>query len=154
VTTAALRAFARNALPPAMVPAAFVVLDRLPRNPAGKVDRPALPTPGATAFDRAEFVAPGTATEMAVAKIWGEVLRQERVGAEDSFFDLGGNSLGAMRIVARMQEAGIGVPLHAIFERGTVSRIAALADELRSTAAGEVGIKRASRAQFRSQKST
>ncbi|MEO5814771.1 MAG: amino acid adenylation domain-containing protein [Gemmatimonadaceae bacterium] len=149
VTTAALRAFARNALPPAMVPAAFVVLDRLPRNPAGKVDRPALPLPDVKAFDRAEFVAPGTATEIAVASIMSDVLRHERVGAEDSFFDLGGNSLAAMRIVARMQEASIGVPLHAIFERGTVARIAALADELRAAPAVEAGITRVARGAYR-----
>ncbi|MDB4889713.1 MAG: pcbAB, partial [Gemmatimonadetes bacterium] len=149
VTTPTLRAFARTALPPAMVPAAFVVLDRLPRNAAGKVDRPALPLPDTTSFDRAEFVAPRTTTEVALAKIWSDVLHHERVGADDSFFDLGGNSLGAMRIVARMQEAGIGVPLHAIFERGTVAKIAALADELRAMPTVESGITRVARGAYR-----
>ena len=153
VTPAALRAAARSVLPPAMVPAAFVVLDDLPRNPSGKVDRSALPAPSETAFGRAEWVAPRTATERAVAQIWEGVLRHDRVGANDSFFDLGGNSLGAMRIVARMQEAGIGVPLHAVFERGTVAKIAELADELRAAHAAEGGITRASRSQFRSPKS-
>ncbi|MBV9774929.1 MAG: amino acid adenylation domain-containing protein, partial [Gemmatimonadetes bacterium] len=119
-----LRAHARSRLPEYMVPSAFVTLDAFPLTSSGKTDRRALPAPEGAAVERA-YVAPRSETETALAGIWAEVLRVERVGVEDNFFDLGGHSLLATRMVARIQEAlGVEVPLRALFETPTVAGIA------------------------------
>ncbi|HEX6371119.1 MAG TPA: amino acid adenylation domain-containing protein [Longimicrobium sp.] len=119
-----LRARLRAGLPEYMVPAAFVLIERLPVTPNGKLDRRALPAPEyATA--RAAPVAPRTPTEERLAAIWAEVLRIERVGIHDSFFALGGHSLLATRAVSRVREAfGVELPLRAVFETPTVAGVA------------------------------
>jgi amino acid adenylation domain-containing protein len=102
---AALRAFLRRLLPDSMVPSAFVLLDRLPLTPSGKVDRRALPAPawGAPAGGAAR-VAPSTPAEENVARLWAEVLGVGEVGREDNFFDLGGHSLLLARLHARLED--------------------------------------------------
>ncbi|HEU0297990.1 MAG TPA: amino acid adenylation domain-containing protein, partial [Longimicrobium sp.] len=128
VEVEALRVHLSERLPEYMVPAACVRLDALPLTPNGKVDRRALPAPEADAYARRGYVAPRTPAEEAVAAVWTEVLRLERVGAEDDFFELGGHSLLATRVVSRIREAfGCELPLRAIFEH---SRLAALAAEV------------------------
>ncbi|HEX2079996.1 MAG TPA: amino acid adenylation domain-containing protein, partial [Longimicrobium sp.] len=121
----ALRALLRETLPDYMVPAAFVVLDRLPLSPNGKVDRKQLPAPPADE-GRAPYVAPRTPAEAALAEIWAEVLGIGGVGAHDDFFALGGQSLLAMRVISRVR-AGLGVELavRALFEAPTVAELAA-----------------------------
>ena len=98
---------ARTRLAGYMVPSAVVVLDELPRTTMGKLDRNALPIPEIAA---AAYVAPASEAEVAVAAIFADLLDVEQVGAADSFFDLGGNSLSATRLVARIGE-GLGVKL-------------------------------------------
>ncbi len=110
-------------LPAYMLPARFVFLAVLPRQPNGKVDSRALPAPGAArpALDTV-YVAPHTALERQIAAIWGEVLALESVGVEDNFFDLGGNSLQAMRIVSRVAAlAHTDIPLSSLFAAPTVA---------------------------------
>ena len=124
----ALRSFARGQLPDAMVPAHFVILDELPTTPNGKIDRRALPDVDATGVVRTErYVAPRTSTEAAIARIWQDVLGAARVGVEDSFFDLGGDSLSAVQMVSRVREEfGVALALRRLFERPTVAELARL----------------------------
>jgi amino acid adenylation domain-containing protein len=122
-----LRGHLRERLPVYMVPSAFVTLDALPLTPNGKVDRRALPAPDAARRDVAgDYVAPRDATEEALAGIWGEVLKRERVGVHDNFFDLGGHSLLATQAMTKLaQHFGVELPLRAIFESPTVAQLAA-----------------------------
>jgi acyl carrier protein len=127
VDAGALRAHLAAGLPDYMVPGAVVFLDALPLSPNGKVDRRALPLPGTVTE---LYVAPRTPAEETLAGIWAEVLRVERVGVDDNFFDLGGHSLLAMQVVSRVRQAfGAELPLRALFEAPTVAGLAALLPE-------------------------
>jgi amino acid adenylation domain-containing protein len=103
VLPAELREFAHAKLPPHMVPSAFVILERLPLGPTGKVDRRALPAPE-EASRELEAAAPRTDLERRIAAIWREVLGVERVGLHDNFFDLGGHSLLMARVHDRLRK--------------------------------------------------
>ncbi|MFD4354980.1 amino acid adenylation domain-containing protein [Nocardia sp. NPDC058518] len=121
-----LQAAASKTLPVYMVPASITVLGELPLNPSGKLDRKALPAPSFTA--RA-FRAPSTAQERLVADLFGEVLGRNDIGADDDFFALGGNSLIATRLVARLGAATGGrVAVRTLFETPTVAGLAAILD--------------------------
>ncbi|BAH32547.1 non-ribosomal peptide synthetase [Rhodococcus erythropolis] len=105
-----------------MVPSQFVVLDALPLNASGKLDRKLLPEP---VFEAAVFRAPSTEAELLVASVFSEILGVEEIGADDSFFELGGNSLVAARVAARLSAAvSVEVPLRLIFATSTVSELA------------------------------
>ncbi|HEV2736910.1 MAG TPA: amino acid adenylation domain-containing protein, partial [Longimicrobiaceae bacterium] len=127
---AGLRAHLRERLPEYMVPSAFVALERFPLTPSGKVDRRALPAPDPShSGEGAEYAPPRTPAEEAVAAIWAEVLRTERVGIHDHFFDLGGHSLRAAQIVARLRGAfRVDLPMGALFDAPTVAELAALVE--------------------------
>ncbi len=122
-----LQAHLRRTLPAYMVPSSFVFLDHLPLTPNGKVDRKALAAlgqPAATPTTTA-FVAPRTATEEIVAAIWGEVLGADRVSAEADFFDLGGHSLNAARVVMRIRKAfAVDLSLKDLFAHPTLASLA------------------------------
>src|SRR5436853_363640 len=103
-----LRDFLKEKLPDYMVPTAFVVLDSLPLTPNGKVDRRALPAPDADTADGGDrFVAPRTPVEQALAEIWAQVLGREHVGIHTDFFELGGDSILSIQIVARANQVGL-----------------------------------------------
>ena len=107
-------------LPDVMVPAIWIPLDQLPLNANGKIDRPKLVVPSDVAGAGGRFVPPRTAAEEAVAAIWREVLQIERVGIRDDFFVLGGHSLMAARVAARVRAVfGIDLPVRAMFETPT-----------------------------------
>ncbi len=122
VDVSAVRSALRERLPDYMVPAQLVVLDRLPLNPNGKVDRAALPEPRPEA---AVFVPPSTAGEELVARAWAQVLGVAEVGAHDDFFALGGDSFAAVRAV---KEIGHGLRVIDLFTRPTVAELAAFLD--------------------------
>ncbi|HEX6368052.1 MAG TPA: amino acid adenylation domain-containing protein [Longimicrobium sp.] len=128
--SAGLRAFLRERLPEAMVPTRFVTVKALPRTGAGKLDRRALPAPPPEACDEQAHVAPRTPVEARIAEVWAEVLGVDRVGVHDDFFALGGNSLVALRLLARVREAtGRAVAVAALLQGPTVEQMArAVAD--------------------------
>ncbi|MBD3011049.1 amino acid adenylation domain-containing protein, partial [Streptomyces sp. 5-10] len=131
----ALRAHLAGSLPEYMVPSAFVVLDRLPLTPNGKLDRKALPAPsfGAAADSRP----PRTPVEEALCAVFAEVLRLPSVGIDDSFFELGGDSIMSMQLVARARAAGLVLAVNDVFEHKTVAGLAAAAEVLDNAASRE-----------------
>ncbi|WP_431230988.1 amino acid adenylation domain-containing protein [Mycolicibacterium psychrotolerans] len=110
-------------LPAYMVPAAIIELAALPLTVSGKLDRRALPAPDYQ--DAESYRAPSTPTEEILAGIFAQVLGTERVGVDDSFFDLGGDSLSAMRLVAAVNNSlGCGLAVRVLFETPTVAQLA------------------------------
>ncbi|HYR08044.1 MAG TPA: amino acid adenylation domain-containing protein [Longimicrobium sp.] len=130
-----LRAFLRERLPEYMVPAVFAWMDTLPRTGSGKLDRRALPQVDAGA-DGTEFVPPRPGLDARIAAVWQDVLGIERIGAHDDFFDLGGQSILATRLVARLRgELGIDVPVGMLMQAPTVEALA------RAVEAGERSVR-------------
>ncbi|HEY0726768.1 MAG TPA: amino acid adenylation domain-containing protein, partial [Pyrinomonadaceae bacterium] len=127
----------RTTLPDYMVPSAFVVLDELPLTPNGKVDRRALPAADDIKADSAH-AAPRTPVEELLAGIWIDVLKVERVSADDDFFELGGHSLLVTRLVSRAQaHFGVELPLKLFFEAPT---LAAQAAQVEAALRNETGL--------------
>jgi amino acid adenylation domain-containing protein len=134
-----LRDFVKSRLPAYGIPAAFLFLDRLPLNAHGKVDRAALHAPSRAM--REELTAAVTAvvpvrhaTEQVLSGIWSDLLKLERMGATDNFFDLGGHSLLAGQMMGRVARAfGVSLPIKAIFEAPTVEQLAQRIDEALAT---------------------
>jgi amino acid adenylation domain-containing protein/non-ribosomal peptide synthase protein (TIGR01720 family) len=126
----ALRATLAARLPDYMVPAHFVAMDALPLSPSGKVERRALPAPERLVRSAdAALAAPETADEAVLAELWAQVLGVERVGVDERFFELGGDSLKAMRLLQKAQAAlGCEVPLASVLSGGTVRAMAAALD--------------------------
>jgi amino acid adenylation domain-containing protein len=118
-----LRPFVRERLPDYMVPSSFVSLPALPLTPNGKVDRRALPAPEQQRPDREHgHVAPSTREEKALAGIFAEVLKLDRVGIHDNFFELGGHSLLGIQVIARVRKIfRVELPLRRLFEEPTVA---------------------------------
>ncbi|MFD7276564.1 amino acid adenylation domain-containing protein [Streptomyces sp. NPDC059862] len=121
----ALRAFAEERLPGYMVPAAVTVLDAFPRTPGGKVDVKALPEPG---FEAASaYRAPSSQRERLLHEVFTDVLGLPRIGVDDSFFDLGGDSVTATQLAARAHQAGLALTAKDIFGHKTIARLAEVA---------------------------
>ncbi|QFU91635.1 non-ribosomal peptide synthetase [Amycolatopsis sp. YIM 10] len=129
VSPAELRHHLADRLPEYMLPAQFVALDHLPLTPNGKLDRRALPDPDATAVASRAYRAPGTPAEQRIAEIWSTVLGVPRVGADDGFFDLGGDSIRAVAVVGALRTAGFSLTVRDIFDHRTVARLAEHADD-------------------------
>ncbi|MEV6062150.1 amino acid adenylation domain-containing protein [Nocardia asteroides] len=132
VDTGALAEFLATSLPAYMIPAVIMVLDALPLTSVGKLDRAALPTP---VFTARGFRAPATPAEQVVADVFAALLLRDgsgRVGADDDFFELGGDSLLAAQAVARIGAAlDVRVPVQAVFEAPTVAALANKAEQHR-----------------------
>ena len=128
-----LREQLRAKLPEYMTPQAFVVLDHFPMTPSGKVDRKALPRPDLQPPNPDEFIPPSTVIEQALASIWGEVLGLDRVGVSDNFFEIGGHSLLAARVIRKVNrtfhtELNVG----ALFLAPSIATLASAIEESKS----------------------
>jgi amino acid adenylation domain-containing protein/non-ribosomal peptide synthase protein (TIGR01720 family) len=135
-TVSQWRHFLSQTLPDYMIPSAYVVLSQLPLTHNGKVDWKALPVPE---LDRStlgsQFVAPRNATEERLANIWATVLKLENVGTYDNFFDLGGDSIISIQIVAKASRAGLRLTPRQLFEYQTVAELCAVIDTAESITA-------------------
>jgi len=125
-----LRAHLAKSLPDHMVPAVFVMLDRLPLSPNGKIDRRALPAPEGGARASTAYTPPRTDTETVIAGIWADVLGLDRVGIYDNFFELGGDSMRSLGIAARAKAAfDIALTPREVLVTRTVAGLAELVEE-------------------------
>jgi len=127
-TVTELRRSLAKTLPEHMIPSVFVMRHHLPLTPTGKVDKRSLPDPGK---ERPEldgaYVSPTTPIEETLAQIWSEVLSLDRVGIYDSFFDLGGHSLAATRVISQVfKQFRLELPLQSLFTAPTVAEMAAV----------------------------
>jgi amino acid adenylation domain-containing protein len=122
----ALRAFVRERLPEYMVPAAFVLMDTFPVGPTGKLDRRALPAPDYSGA--AAGRAPRTPDEERLCAVFAEVLGLDRVAADASFFDLGGDSIAALKLVTRARQAGVELTPRDVFTHQTVEALVRAGD--------------------------
>ncbi|QAT87000.1 Linear gramicidin synthase subunit C [Corallococcus coralloides] len=148
---AALRTYLLERLPEYMVPSNIVVLERMPLSPNGKADRKALPAPEAGGADPSRpFVAPGTAIEQQIAQAWKDLLHVERVGLDDPFFELGGNSLLALQLHRRLTaELGVTLALTDLFQYPTVRALAARLSRREDTPSEDAAQAGRSRAEAR-----
>jgi amino acid adenylation domain-containing protein len=123
-----LRGFLKQKLPEYMIPSLFVFLEALPRTSNGKVNRRALPAPEQNRPEKENaFVPPSTIVEKTIAEIWAQVLKVDRTGIHDDFFESGGHSLLAIQIVSRLRDVfQIDLPLRSLFENPTIAGLAAL----------------------------
>jgi amino acid adenylation domain-containing protein/FkbH-like protein/non-ribosomal peptide synthase protein (TIGR01720 family) len=124
-----LRAHLAETLPAHMLPAAFVAVAEMPLSPSGKLDRKAFPAPELDeAAQSRNYVAPRSDAETILADIWARVLRVQRVGVEDNFYELGGDSILSIQIAARAREAGLPVTVAAITKHATIADLVTTLD--------------------------
>ncbi|WP_445301309.1 amino acid adenylation domain-containing protein [Microcoleus sp. Pol11C2] len=125
-----LRGYLQEKLPEYMVPSGFVTLESLPLTPNGKLDRRALPQKCDRVSEETAFTEPQTPTEKELAQIWMAVLELEKVGINESFFDIGGHSLMAMQLVSRVRmRFGVELPLYDFYAAPTIQNLAELVEE-------------------------
>ena len=135
-----LRSYLQDKLPSYMVPSAFVQVEMLPRTPSGKVNPRGLPAPGQAQTNAGgeEYVAPRTPLEEILATIWAAVLRLEPISRRDQFFKLGGHSLQATQVVARLRELlHIELPVRAIYDAPTIPALATTIERMKQGAQGQ-----------------
>ena len=125
-TISEIRRFLSTKLPQYIVPSSFVFLDSLPLTPNGKIDRRALPTPS-NIINLDIFVEPRNQLEMQLVQIWSKILKVDKVGVQDNFFDLGGHSLLAPYLMAQIkQQFGKDVSLTSLFQNPTIEQLATI----------------------------
>ena len=131
----ALRLHLSSLLPEYMVPAAYVVLEKLPLTPNGKLDRKALPSPDAGAYATRGYEPPVGELENTVTRVWAEVLKRDRVGRKDNFFDLGGHSLLILKMTSLLRQLGIKATVANLFNHPTVESFAASLSKISASTA-------------------
>ena len=125
VSVNALRKHLASLLPDYMVPSAFVAVKELPRTPSGKIDRKALPAPDVTRPELdVAFAAPQTSLQKTLANEWADLLGIDRVGIDDNFFDLGGNSLLSIQCIAQLEGHGLKLPIVKLYQHPTIKACA------------------------------
>ncbi|NJP18559.1 MAG: amino acid adenylation domain-containing protein [Hydrococcus sp. CRU_1_1] len=138
-TTKELRSYLKEKLPEYTIPSVFLFLDALPLTPNGKIDRKALPTPEITTIEREEIIAPRTSIEEKLVKIWAEVLQVDKIGVENNFFELGGDSIVSLQVIAKANQAGLQLTPKQIFEHQTIAELATVA-KITTTKIAEQGL--------------
>ncbi|HXD50679.1 MAG TPA: condensation domain-containing protein, partial [Burkholderiales bacterium] len=138
----ALRSHVAARVPSYLVPAAFLVLERMPLLPNGKVDRSSLPEPEEiSAMPRTTYIPPRTPFEEVVARIWEDVLGRPQISVHDNFFELGGHSLIATQVMSRLREAlNCEMPLRRLFELPTIAELAASIEETKRTSSSPAAL--------------
>ncbi|QHW08377.1 non-ribosomal peptide synthase/polyketide synthase [Pseudomonas putida] len=124
----AIKAHLAAVLPDYMVPTQWVLLERMPLSPNGKLDRKALPKPE-LGQSRREYLAPQSKLEQRLAGIWQDVLKVEQVGLNDNFFELGGDSIVSIQLVSRARQQGLRFTPKDVFEQQTLQRLAGVVDQ-------------------------
>lgn len=126
-----LREGLKAVLPDYMIPSFFVFLDQLPITPNGKVNRKTLPIPDAGALQTEEYVAPTTTVEQQLTTVWADVLRikAEHIGVHSNFFELGGDSILSLQIIARIRVLGLQLTPKQLFEHQTIAELARVAKQ-------------------------
>ncbi|HCF1057726.1 TPA: amino acid adenylation domain-containing protein, partial [Pseudomonas aeruginosa] len=140
----ALAAHLATSLPEYMVPAQWLALERMPLSPNGKLDRKALPAPEVSVA-QAGYSAPRNAVERTLAEIWQDLLGVERVGLDDNFFSLGGDSIVSIQVVSRARQAGLQLSPRDLFQHQNIRSLALAAKAGAATAeqgpaSGEVAL--------------
>jgi amino acid adenylation domain-containing protein len=125
-----LRQYLKEKLPEYMVPSVMVRIEKLPLTANNKVDRKALPEPSGSSFSASkEYVAPQTLTEKKLAAVWSSILKIEKIGILDNFFEIGGHSMIAVTLIIKIEkEFGIRLPLATLFEQSTVQKLSKVID--------------------------
>jgi acyl-coenzyme A synthetase/AMP-(fatty) acid ligase len=125
LTASELRSFLKDRLPDYMIPSQIILLEHLPLTSSGKVDRGALPSPDCMESRHSpDFVHPRNEVEGLLANVWAEVLGVKQVGVHDNFFDLGGHSLSATRVISRLRNMKIELPIQSFFQTPTIAGLA------------------------------
>ena len=119
-----LRDFLKERLPEYMIPVAWMVLEKLPLTSNGKIDRGALPAPEGRYEGMGDYIPPRTELERILAKVWGDVLRLDRVGVQDNFFELGGHSLLVVQMMERLRQFGLVAEIRRIYDSGSLAELA------------------------------
>lgn len=124
--TSELRDFCKAYLPEAMIPSRFIVMDSLPKLPNGKVDRKSLPQPTPMGISKTKRKAPSTPEERQIAQIWKDLLSLNDIGVEDSFFELGGDSISVVQMIAKVRKLfNVPISLRKVFKIPTIASLAA-----------------------------
>ncbi|MCC5616019.1 amino acid adenylation domain-containing protein [Nostoc sp. CHAB 5836] len=141
LTITELRGFLEPKLPSYMIPAAFVILEALPLTPNGKVDRKALPIPNTVRPELEEtFVAPQTTIEKQLAVIWSEVLGLEKIGRNDNFFRLGGDSILSLQVIFKANQIGLNLNPKQLFQHQTIAQLAVIAGTTKKIQAEQMAV--------------
>lgn len=144
-----LREHLTEFVPSYMVPSQFVFVQEIPLTPSGKIDRRSLPDPGSGRPELDQtYVEPVSETENVLTRIWEAELGYDRVGVEDDFFELGGDSINAVSIVATIRERfDVDLPVHMLFDQPTISELAENVDQYQETEAQVKSVEKVSRDQ-------
>ena len=131
VSNRELREYLQQRMPEYMIPSGYVMLEQLPLTANGKLDREALPEAALSRAGISEwYVAARTPVEEIMTGLWSEVLGVEQVGINDNFFDLGGHSLGATKMISRVRAAfQVELPLRSLFEMPTISGLSEVVEK-------------------------